>query len=71
MSNNQYNPDYPKTLDNAIKMLQDAHDETNVMPIQTDFSEGYLFAMKFSIIIMDHLKRNTEDDKDKEDMPKS
>ena len=44
---NEFKPDYPKTLSEAMKMLQSMHDED--IDTKTDFLNGYRMGLRLGM----------------------
>jgi len=51
----EFNPDYPKTVDDALDMLQTMHDADNT---DNDFCYGYRMGLRLGISLLTSVKRN-------------
>jgi len=54
---NEYIPDYPKTIDDAIDMLQRSHDEDST---ESDFMNGYRMGLRMGINQLKILQKKGE-----------
>lgn len=55
---NQYIPDYPDSLTDALEMIEDELDEAK--DYDTEFMKGMCQGLRFAQIVLMHLKQNIE-----------